>query len=89
MLKLASAYEISKFHGQDPPPKEILEDVSARGADLLNRTVENFIPHSTRDPSHIANGEEVEGDEDRPQTPKEERADGEDGGAGGRSMRGE
>lgn len=37
-----AAYEIKTVHGKEPPPKEILEEVSARGGDLLNRTVENY-----------------------------------------------
>ncbi|KAH6958926.1 hypothetical protein HG530_015304 [Fusarium avenaceum] len=40
--KNLAAYEISTVHGKEPPPKEILEDVTAKGAALLSRTRENF-----------------------------------------------
>lgn len=40
--KNLAAYEISTVHGKEPPPKEILEDVTAKGASLLSRTRENF-----------------------------------------------
>lgn len=40
--KYLAAYEISTVHGREPPPKEILEDVTAKGAGLLTRTLENF-----------------------------------------------
>lgn len=40
--KNLAAYEISTVHGKEPPPKDILEDVTAKGAGLLTRTRENF-----------------------------------------------
>ena len=40
--KNLAAYEISTVHGKEPPPKDILEDVTAKGAALLTRTRENF-----------------------------------------------
>ncbi|KAM5377285.1 hypothetical protein ACJZ2D_005104 [Fusarium nematophilum] len=40
--KNLAAFEISTVHGKDPPPKDILEDVTAKGAGLLTRTRENF-----------------------------------------------
>ncbi|KAH7151874.1 hypothetical protein B0J13DRAFT_250514 [Dactylonectria estremocensis] len=40
--KNLAAFEISTVHGKEPPPKEILEDVTAKGAGLLSRTRENF-----------------------------------------------
>lgn len=40
--KNLAAFEISTVHGKEPPPKEILEDVTAKGASLLTRTRENF-----------------------------------------------
>ncbi|KAH7312308.1 arid/bright DNA binding domain-containing protein [Stachybotrys elegans] len=40
--KNLAAYEISTIHGKEPPPKDILEDVTAKGASLLTRTRENF-----------------------------------------------
>ncbi|KAF4461657.1 hypothetical protein FALBO_11539 [Fusarium albosuccineum] len=40
--KNLAAFEISTVHGKEPPPKDILEDVTAKGAGLLTRTRENF-----------------------------------------------
>ncbi|KAG6033700.1 hypothetical protein E4U19_006282 [Claviceps sp. Clav32 group G5] len=42
--KNLAAYEIQTVHNKEPPPKEILEDVTAKGAGLLTRTLENFRP---------------------------------------------
>ncbi|KFA63604.1 hypothetical protein S40285_04138 [Stachybotrys chlorohalonatus IBT 40285] len=40
--KNLAAYEISTVHGKEPPPRDILEDVTAKGAGLLTRTRENY-----------------------------------------------
>ncbi|KAI6781886.1 uncharacterized protein J7T54_005096 [Emericellopsis cladophorae] len=40
--KNLAAFEIRTVHNQEPPPKDILEDVTAKGAGLLTRTRENF-----------------------------------------------
>jgi chromatin structure-remodeling complex subunit RSC9 len=40
--KNLAAYEISTIHGKEPPPRDILEDVTAKGASLLTRTRENY-----------------------------------------------
>ena len=40
--KNLSAYWIARAHKQEPPPREILEDRTAKGAHLLTRTVENY-----------------------------------------------
>lgn len=40
--KNLAAFEISTVHGKEPPPKDILEDVTAKGANLLTRTRDNF-----------------------------------------------
>lgn len=40
--ELQRAYEISTIHNKEPPPREILEDISARGGNLLTRTIENY-----------------------------------------------
>ena len=40
--KNLAAYAIKRVHKQQPPPKEILEDLTAKGSDLLSRTVHNF-----------------------------------------------
>lgn len=51
LINLPSAYEIAKFHGKEPPPKEILEDLTAKGGNLMSRTVENF-----QAPRRLTNG---------------------------------
>ncbi|MCJ1245380.1 Chromatin structure-remodeling complex protein rsc9 [Trapelia coarctata] len=86
--KNLAAYAIKRLHNQEPPPKEILEDISAKGGDLLSRTMENFKPPQSRE--HVANGNdsELSGDEEH-RTPKEEKMDVDDpGSGGGRATRG-
>jgi len=81
------AYEISTFHKKEPPPKEILEDVTAKGGDLLNRTLENFTPRISREAENLVNGDD---DSDMEQkTPGQEKMDvDEPGSTGGRVTRG-
>ena len=43
------AYEIKNFHKREPPPKEILEETTAKGGDLLNRTMENYTRPLTKE----------------------------------------
>lgn len=94
LLIFYSAYEISTFHKKVPPPKEILEDVSAKGGDLLNRTLENFDRPINREAENLANGFENENDnsdQERQRTPsKEDKMEIDDpGSTGGRVTRGE
>lgn len=88
----SSAYEISNFHHREPPPKEILEDVSAKGGDLLNRTVENYLGAANKEPENMANGKEEDSEGSEPEvqkTPKEDKMDiDEPGSTGGRITRG-
>ncbi|KAI9800923.1 MAG: Chromatin structure-remodeling complex protein rsc9 [Piccolia ochrophora] len=87
--KTLVAYEISTFHGKEPPPKEILEDISARGGDVLNRTLENFKPRGSREQGGLANGDDSDGSGLEGQhTPKDERAEPEDPSSAGRATRG-
>jgi chromatin structure-remodeling complex subunit RSC9 len=44
-----AAYEITKIHNKEPPPKEILEEVTAKGGGLLTRTLENYRPSGRRE----------------------------------------
>ena len=62
--KNLAAYEIKTVHGKEPPPKEILEDVTAKGASLLTRTVENFRPK--RESNMNANDSAASGDDGTP-----------------------
>ena len=79
-----SAYEIKTIHNQEPPPKEILENLTAKGGDLLKRTVENFRPPS----GNHGNAQDSDGSADESRTPKEEKMDVDEPGSGGRTTRG-
>ncbi len=64
---------------------EILEKLTAKGGDILSRTIENF---KTPQKSNLTNGgSDSEGEEAK--TPKAEGMDIDDQGSGGRSTRGE
>jgi chromatin structure-remodeling complex subunit RSC9 len=82
------AYEISTIHKRDPPPKEILEDVTAKGGDLLNRTVENFY-RGSRETERLRGGDSDESDEDGDvkKTPNADRMDLDEPGSTGRATR--
>ncbi|KAL8848672.1 MAG: hypothetical protein Q9221_006346 [Calogaya cf. arnoldii] len=47
--KNLAAFEIKDRYNKEPPPKEILEQVTARGGDLLTRTLENYSQPSIED----------------------------------------
>lgn len=89
--KNLAAYEISTVHNREPPPKEILEDVSAKGGDLLSRTVDNFFPPGSREAERLRNGDEESEDEDEDgdakKTPKDDKMDVDDPGSVGRATR--
>ena len=78
------AYEIKTLHGREPPPVEILEKLTAKGGDILSRTVENFRPPQR---SNLANGDSDSGGEGS-KTPKDEKMDIDEPGSVGRSTRG-
>ncbi|KAF1911286.1 hypothetical protein BDU57DRAFT_524322 [Ampelomyces quisqualis] len=86
-----AAYEISTVHNREPPPKEILEDVSAKGGDLLNRTVDNFFPSGSRESGRLRNGEDDSDDSDDhgavTKTPKDDKMDVDEPGSVARSTR--
>ncbi|QDS71915.1 hypothetical protein FKW77_000472 [Venturia effusa] len=88
--KNLAAYEISTFHKREPPPKEILEDVSAKGGDLLNRTLENYSVKAIRETENLGNGSQEGGSDDEHKTPNaSEKMDvDEPGSTGGRMTRG-
>ncbi|ELR06125.1 RSC chromatin remodeling complex component [Pseudogymnoascus destructans] len=84
--KNLAAYEISTIHGKEPPPKEILEDVTAKGGGLLERTVENYRPASRRETNALGlEGSEASGDDG---TPMRDLVGEETPGSGGRATRG-
>ncbi|KAI4137715.1 MAG: hypothetical protein LQ341_005016 [Variospora aurantia] len=79
--KNLAAFEIKDHHHKTPPPKDILEDLTARGGDLLTRTVENFRQAPAEDAE--ASGEE------EVSTPNGNKMDIDEPGSGtGRSTRG-
>ncbi|KAL3421783.1 Chromatin structure-remodeling complex subunit rsc9 [Phlyctema vagabunda] len=84
--KYLAAYEISTIHKKEPPPKEILEDTTAKGSGLLRRTVENYKP-SSRTESGLGNAQSDGSGDDG--TPVRDRNASEDApGSGGRVTRG-
>ncbi|OBT66998.1 hypothetical protein VE03_04245 [Pseudogymnoascus sp. 23342-1-I1] len=84
--KNLAAYEISTIHGKEPPPKEILEDVTAKGGGLLERTIENYRPASRRETNALGlEGSEASGDDG---TPVRDLVGDETPGSGGRATRG-
>ncbi|KAH0559309.1 hypothetical protein GP486_004172, partial [Trichoglossum hirsutum] len=87
--KNLAAYEITQVHKKEPPPKEILEEVTARGAALLTRTVENFKPPGNREQGQLANGEDSDHSGDEGQgTPTRDKGGSEEPGSIGRITRG-
>ncbi|KAI8935176.1 hypothetical protein NX059_007769 [Plenodomus lindquistii] len=91
--KNLAAYEITTMHNREPPPKEILEDVSAKGGDLLTRTTENFFPPGSREAERLRTGDDDEDDEDDDgdgepkKTPKDDKMDVDEPGSVGRTTR--
>jgi chromatin structure-remodeling complex subunit RSC9 len=59
--KFLAAYEIKTIHNKEPPPPEILEQLTARGSGLLTRTLETY-KANRRDTIH----ERSDGDENTP-----------------------
>lgn len=89
-LRVYRAYEIKTLHNREPPPREILEDLTAKGGDLLHRTVENFRPPAAGRPS-LSNGQDSDGSAgEESKTPKEDKMEVDEPGSGGaRTSRGE
>ena len=86
LIGAQSAYEIKKVHNKEPPPKKILENLTAKGGDLLSRTVETFKWPSNRE-SYGQESDASSGDEVK--TPKDDKMDIDDAGSGsGRTTRG-
>jgi chromatin structure-remodeling complex subunit RSC9 len=71
----------------EPPPKGILEDVSAKGGDLLTRTVENVFPYGSREAERLRNRYEEEDDNDNEKAAKDDKIDVNEPGSVGRSTR--
>ena len=74
------------MHNKEPPPVDILEKLTAKGGDILNRTVENFQPPQKG--LNMTNGAS-DSDSDEVKTPKDEKMDIDDpNSGGGRTTRG-
>jgi chromatin structure-remodeling complex subunit RSC9 len=89
--RFLAAFEIVDFHQRIPPPREILEDVSAKGANILGRTLENYRPPPPRNKDRVAESQDVDGSEgDDGGTPRPDRMDLDEPqslGRGGRNLR--
>lgn len=72
-----------------PPPKEILEDLTAKGGNVMDRSLETFERPHTREEGNLANGNSSDG-ENEDTTPKQEKMEVDEipGSATGRSTRG-
>jgi chromatin structure-remodeling complex subunit RSC9 len=83
------AYEITNHWHKEPPPKEILEEVTAKGGNVMGRTLENFSKPPTRD-EKLAEAAEASDTSPGQTTPKEEKPNimEDPGSATGRSSRG-
>ncbi|RMZ84578.1 hypothetical protein DV737_g1175, partial [Chaetothyriales sp. CBS 132003] len=73
--KNLAAYEIAKYWGETPPPREILEDLTAKGGDLRSRTLENYPIPGHRESMALV---DVHESEDDPSTPRKFPGDGEE-----------
>ena len=82
------AYEISTHWGKEPPPKEILEEVTAKGGNVMTRTLDNFTPRVSREQENLQNGDASDSGSPEQKTPKDEKMDEDPGSATGRSTRG-
>ncbi len=79
------AYEISTHWSKEPPPKEILEDVTAKGGGVMTRTLDNFARPTPREQTSLENGDASDASPEQQQTPKEEKMDEDPGSAAGRT----
>ena len=85
--KYLAAYEISTIHGQEPPPREILEETTAKGGGLLSRTLENYRPSARRETGALGNDHsDASGDDGTPA--RDRHGSEETPGSGGRGTRG-
>ncbi|KAL9087527.1 MAG: hypothetical protein Q9165_006638 [Trypethelium subeluteriae] len=83
--KNLAAFEIADHWEEEPPPKEILEDVTAKGGDLRNRTLENYSRPMKHDMD--TNGQDGEQSEEEKTPKQEEKAEMEEPGSTGRATR--
>lgn len=80
---LDRAYEIKYHWREEPPPPEIVENLTAKGGDVRKRTLETFNVPGARETGILADG--AESAEDEQKTPKVGGAlEAEEPGSGGR-----
>lgn len=82
LLTCCSAYEIARYWEEEPPPKEILENLTAKGGNLRTRTLENYPIPATRESMSLADGNDSAEEEER--TPRPEKVEPEEPGSGSR-----
>lgn len=79
------AYEISTHWGKEPPPKEILEEVTAKGGNVMSRTLDNFARPSSREQVNLENGDASDNSPEEQKTPEKEKPEEDSNGAGART----
>ncbi|KAI9727067.1 MAG: Chromatin structure-remodeling complex protein rsc9 [Cirrosporium novae-zelandiae] len=79
-----AAYEIQKFRHKTPPPPQILEEISAKGGDLLNRTIKSFKPP---DKTKLINGTSSQEIMERGQNSPADKMDVDENGLTRRNLR--
>ena len=81
---LNRAYEIATYWGEEPPPKEILEDRSAKGGNLRTRTLENYALASSQAIEPTTVDGTVDSADEEQVTPKQEKTESEEPGSASR-----
>ena len=85
--KNLAAFEISDHWKEDPPPRAILEDLTAKGTGVRGRTLENF-DRPAKEMERLPDGADSDS-ENNDTTPKQDKGDvDEPGSTTGRSTRG-
>lgn len=74
------AYEISTHWKKEPPPKEILEEMTAKGGNVMTRTLENYSPRVVEEPENAQPGGNSDGSPER-KTPNGEKTEEDPGSA--------
>ena len=82
------AYEISTYWEKDPPPREILEDVTAKGGNVMGRTLDNYERRMPREQENLQQNGDASDASPEQKTPSQEKMDEDPGSATGRSTRG-
>ena len=69
-----------------PPPREILEDLTAKGGDLLNRTLENYSRRAVPEVEKLQNGLDSDDSDHENGTPRGDKMDIDDPPSTGRRV---